>query len=308
MSNNRILVTGAAGQLGSALTAALRNELGADAVLATDIRKPEKPTTLGKGPFQELDILSRDDLRNVLKNESIATVYHMAAIKSNEAEKRRAAAWNANVNGLYNVLDALKEQENAKLLFPSSIAAFGPDGGDPRCLYGVSKRTGEMMCGFFRNRFGLDTRSLRIPGVLSADFEIGGGGLSDFASEIFKEAAGRKRYGSYLEGDTEFELIHLSDTIDAMRTLMAAPRTNVELEPVYAIRSFAASPNRLAEFIRERIPDFELSFEIDTARQSVADSLPTGIDDSAARADWGYEPAYGLERTAGELLDGALKG
>jgi nucleoside-diphosphate-sugar epimerase len=302
MEKGRVLVTGAAGQLGGVLTAALRRDRGDGAVLAADLREPEIPKALGDGPFVKIDILSGPDIRRLVEDEGIDEIYHMAALKSSEAETRRAAAWNANVNGLYNVLDALRGRDGAKVLFPSSIAAFGPNGGDPVSLYGVTKRTGEMLCGFFRDRFDLDARALRLPGVLSPGFAVGGGGLTDFAAEIFHEAGARGRYESYLEARTNVELIYLPDALEAIRALMDAPREQVPLRGAYAVRSFAASPGRLAEEIRTARPDFSLEFSIDRARQSIAESLPTDIDDSAARADWGYEPEYTLERAAADML------
>lgn len=306
MPDDRILVTGAAGQLGSVLTAALRRDFGGDAVIAVDIHKPENPAALGKGPFECLDILSREDIRRVIESGNIGTVYHLAAIKSYEAEKRRAAAWNVNVNGLYNVLDVLRERKGSLLLFPSSIAAFGPNGGDPQSLYGVSKRAGELLCGFFHHGLGLDARSLRLPGVISPDFPIGGGGLTDFATEIFREAVGRKRYVSYIEEGTEVELIHVVDALAAMRALANAPPEKINYSAAYTIRAFAASPGLLSKIIHERIPGFELVSEIDPIREAIASNLPTKMDDSAARKDWGYNPAYTLERAASEMLDRAL--
>lgn len=303
MADERLLVTGASGQLGAALTAALRRELGADAVLAVDLRDPEFPESLGPGRFERVDILSRDEIRRIVERNDIGAVYHMAAVKSSEAEKRREAAWNANVNGLYNVLDALRARPGAKLLFPSSIAAFGPSGGDPVSLYGVTKRTGEMLCGFFRDRFDLDARALRLPGVVWPAFAVGGGGLTDFAAEIFHEANAHRRYESYLEGDTEVELLYLPDALDAMRGLMDAPAERLSRSGAYAIRSFSASPESLARRIRETMPDFRLEFSVDEARQSVARSLPTGVDDSAAREDWGFEPAYSFERATADMIE-----
>ncbi len=306
MPDDRILVTGAAGQLGTVLTAALRRDFGENAVMAVDVRKPENPSALGEGPFECVDILSQDVLRRIIEDGNIGTVYHMAAIKSYEAEKRRAAAWNVNVNGLYNVLEILRERKGAKLLFPSSIGAFGPNGGDPQSLYGISKRAGEMLCGFYHHGFGVDARSLRLPGVVSPDFEVGGGGLTDFATEIFHEAAGRKRYVSYIGEETEVELIHVSDALNAMRTLADAPAGNIKHQAAYTIRSFSASPARLAKIIREKIPGFELAFEIDAMRETIASNLPTGMDDSGARKDWGYNPVYTIERAASEMLERTL--
>jgi len=299
----RVLVTGASGQLGAALTAALRRDLGGDAVVATDLRDPELPESLGDGPFERVDILSRDELRRIIERNRIDSVYHMAALKSAEAESRREAAWNVNVNGLYNVLDSMRSRPGAKLLFPSSIAAFGPAGGDPVSLYGVTKRTGEMLCGFFRDRFDLDTRALRLPGVLWPAFEIGGGGLTDFAAEIFHEANAHGRYESYLEARTELELIYLPDALDAMRALMDAPADRLRRSGAYAIRAFSASPESLADKIRETIPSFSLEVRVDEARQRMAQSLPTGVDDSAAREDWGFEPDYTLKRTATDMIE-----
>lgn len=307
MPNEHILVTGAAGQLGAPLTKALRRDFGAEAVIALDFHDPENPASLGDGPFQRIDTLVRDKLQSLIREKKITTVYHMAALKSNEAVHRPEATWNVNVNGLYNLLDILREQNGAKLIFPSSIAAYGPGGSDPSSLYGVSKRTCEMLCSFFRNQYNIDARSLRLPGVISPEFDIGGGGLTDFSTEIFVEAAGRRRYDCYLESDTEIELIHLTDAIKAMRALAGAPRENVNKSPTYAIHSFTASPGLFAEIIRKRIPEFELAFKIDTKRQDVANALMTDLDDSTARAHWGYQPLISLEDAANELLDQALK-
>lgn len=289
-AGRRVLVTGAAGQLGSALAAALREALGPARVVASDVRVPA-----GAGPaFLKLDVTDGAAVRRAVEGLDVGTVYHLAAVKSAEAERAPAAAWRTNVDGLANSLEALRPIRGT-LFFSSSLAAAGV-----RTLYGVSKRAGELLCGHYRSAHGLDARALRLPVLLHPDMEPGGGGTGDFAVEMLREARGGRPYRCYLSPRTSLPFMHLSDAVRAALSFAAAAGAR----PLFgaSVPGFSLTPERLAVEARRHRPGFRVRYDADPVRQAVADSWPKRLGRAEAPKGWSFEARYGLRETVAEML------
>ena len=305
----RILVTGAAGQIGSELVPALRARYGEDAVVASDIRQPTGPVAEG-GPFEILDCRDGAALARIAARYRIDTIYHLAAILSATAERDPHKAYDINMNGLYAVLEVARERGCA-VFTPSSIAAFGPSTPPdptpqdtiqrPTTMYGVTKVAGELLCDYYHLRFGVDTRGLRYPGLISY-VAPPGGGTTDYAVEIFYHALEHGRYTCFLGPDTRLDMMYMPDAIRAAIELMEADPARLRHRNAFNVTAMQFTPATLADAIARRIPGFEIEYDVDPVRQAIADSWPRRLDDSAAREEWGWQPAYDLEAMTDDML------
>ncbi len=306
-----ILVTGALGQVGSELVPALRLSYGVDQVLATDLRSgaPDHPSL--NGPFEQLDCTDGVALRRVLERYRIKAIYHLAAILSARAEAEPQLAWRVNMEGLYNVLEAAR-QVGAQVFVPSSIAAFGPSTPHdptpqdtiqrPNTLYGVTKVAGELLCDYYAQRFGLDVRGLRYPGLVSYTAPPGGG-TTDYAVEIFHHALTKGQYTCFLGPDTRLPLMYMPDAIRATLELMQADPAKLRHRNAFNIAAFSCTPAELAAEIQKHRPDFKVFYAVDPVRQAIAESWPHTLDDGAAREEWGWRPQFDLRGMTQDMLE-----
>jgi len=308
----RILVIGAAGQIGSELTLELRKIFGNDNVFATDIKEPGEDVK-NSGPWEILDVLDTKRLVHFVIRHKITQIYHLAAVLSGNAEKIPLQAWHINMESLMNILDLAKEiPEINRIFWPSSIAVFGPTTPkdntpqltvtEPTTVYGISKLAGERWCQYYWNRYGVDARSIRYPGLISYKTEPGGG-TTDYAVEIFYEAIKNGKYECFLTEDTYLPMMFMSDAIAATINLMQADPDQITVRSAYNLGGLSFSPKELAAEIKKYIPDFEITYKPDF-RQQIADSWPRSIDDSVAKKDWGYKLNYDLEKMTKTMLKG----
>jgi nucleoside-diphosphate-sugar epimerase len=305
----RILVTGAAGQIGTELVPALLQRYEGSEVLATDIKEPAEELPPG-ARFERLDCTDGHALRMVIAEREIDTVYHLAAMLSARAEGAPQRAWDVNMNGLYQVLEACREYD-CTLFTPSSIAAFGPGTPPdptpqdtiqrPNTMYGVTKVAGELLADYYHARFGVDARGLRYPGLISY-VAPPGGGTTDYAVEIFHAALTRGRYTSYLKPQTQLDMMYMPDALRAAMELMDAPADRLHHRNAFNVTAMQLTPELLAAAIRGHIPDFTIDYDIDPVRQRIAESWPRRIDDGAARAEWGWHPDYDLPEMVQDML------
>lgn len=303
----KTLVIGAAGQIGTDLTLELRKRNGAEAVIASDIRKPEQ---VELEPFVELDVMDLSRLRELVQEEGIGEVYNMAAILSATAEKMPQKAWKLNMEGLFNVLELGKEGLLDRIFWPSSIAVFGPNTPkkntpqntimDPNTVYGISKLAGERWGQYYYEQFGVDVRSLRYPGLISYRAEPGGG-TTDYAVDIFHHALGSGRYQCFLEKDTRLPMMYMPDAIEATISIMESSPEDIKERSSYNLSAFSFSPEELAEAIRPHVRDLEMIYEPDE-RQRLAETWPESIDDAKARKDWGWEERFQLADMVSDML------
>ncbi|MCP4319773.1 MAG: NAD-dependent epimerase/dehydratase family protein [Hyphomicrobiales bacterium] len=304
-----VLVTGALGQIGSALVPTLVRAFGPDAVIASDIRHPTSAFdhTI---PYELLDCTDQDQVLDVVQRRNIGTIYHLAAILSAVGEDKPQAAWHVNMAGLAHILEAARLYDCA-VFFPSSIAAFGPgtprDGTPqvtiqrPNTIYGITKVTGEMLCDYYHARFGTNARGLRLPGVLSYSAPPGGG-TTDYAVDIFHGAVRGARYTSYLKPDTRLPMMYMPDAVRAMCELMAAQGSRLVHRNAYNVAAMNFTPSELAAAIKMYVPDFVIDYKIDPARQAIAESWPRSLDDSAARREWDWQPGFDLDAMVSDML------
>jgi nucleoside-diphosphate-sugar epimerase len=305
----RILVIGAGGQIGSELTPALRRAYGPQNVVAADLA-PVEESLDGAGPAIQLNITDRAALDKALADFEIDTIVNLAAILSATGERMPQKCWEVNVDGLLNVLEAAREHKLARVLCPSSIAVFGPDTPRhdtpqetvlrPTTMYGVTKVAGELLCDYYFQRFGVDARGLRYPGIVSAE-ALPGGGTTDYAVEIFYKAVEEGRYTCFLGPDTALPMMYMPDCLKATLDLLAAPVESLRHHGDFNVAAMTFTPAQLAAEIRKHIPDFEIEYAPDY-RQQIADSWPASIDDSVARAEWGWQPAYDLAAMVEDML------
>ncbi len=306
----QILVTGSVGQIGSELTAALRRRYGENMVVATDIRMPSDKELRDAGPFEFLDVLDPHHITRVMQIHDVGVVYHLAAVLSAIGESRPGVAWQVNMNGLYNMLEAAR-QYGCSLFFPSSIGAFGPSTPKedtpqdtiqrPDTIYGVTKVAGELLCDYYHKRFDLDTRGVRFPGLISHETEPGGG-TTDYAVSIFFHALKHKKYTCYLREDTSLDMMYMPDAVRSMIGLMEADGDKLEHRNAFNVAAMNFTPAVLAEEIRKHVPEFKITYEVDPVRQAIADSWPDNMDDSAARKEWGWVPEYELSRMVADMI------
>ena len=299
---SKILVIGANGQLGSELTTALRDTFGSDNVVAADLRQPSE----NSGKFEILDILDNDRLKEIVARYEITDIYHLAAMLSARAEENYSFAWKLNMEGLLNVLEIAREK-NIKVYWPSSIGVFGPGTpkdntpqdsySDTNTVYGISKLAGERWCQYYHDKFGVDVRSLRYPGLIGYK-SLPGGGTTDYAVDIFYKAIKGEPFNSFLRKDTTLPMMYMEDAVRATIEIMQAPAEKIKVRSSYNLAAMSFSPEEIYAAIKKRYPDFTISYNPDF-RQAIADSWPHSIDDREARQDWGWQQKYGLN----ELVD-----
>jgi len=310
-STERILVTGATGQIGSELTMELRRKHGKDNVVAAGHKRKPSEKLAESGPFEFVDTTDKENIAKVVKKHAIDTVYHLAAVLSATGEENPQLAWRVNMDGLYNVLETAREQNMTKVFWPSSIAVFGPEAPRvntpqdavliPRTMYGVTKVAGELLCNYYFTRFGLDVRSVRYPGIISNE-TLPGGGTTDYAVEIFYEAIKKKRYTCFVREDTVLPMMYMPDCIKATMDLMEADPAKIKHRTSYNITAMSFSAGELAAEIKKHIPEFMCEYKPDF-RQKIADSWPMSLDDSAAREEWGWKPKYDLAAMAKDMIE-----
>ncbi|RAS76054.1 L-threonine 3-dehydrogenase [Priestia endophytica] len=304
-----VLVTGALGQIGSELTLKMREIYGYDNIIATDIRRTESDV-VQSGPFETLDVTEEKAMFNIAKKYEVDTIIHLAALLSATAEKKPLLAWHLNMGGLVNALEAAREL-NCQLFTPSSIGAFGPTTPKnltpqdiiqrPTTMYGVNKVSGELLCDYYYYKFGVDTRGLRFPGLISY-MTPPGGGTTDYAVEIYYEAIKHKRYTSYIAEGTYMDMMYMPDALTAIITLMEADASKLKHRNSFNVSAMSFEPGEIAAEIQKHIPEFVLKYKVDPVRQSIADSWPNRIDSTCAKEEWGFKPEYNLEKMTKDIL------
>ncbi len=304
-----ILILGACGQIGTELTMELRAKYGADVVVASDIREGNE-TLMNSGPFELLDATNYEAIEDVVMHYEIDEVYLMAAMLSATAEKFPMRAWNLNMNSLFNVLNLAKDRKISKIFWPSSIAVFGPNTPkektpqntimEPSTVYGISKQAGERWCEYYFNKYGVDVRSVRYPGLISWK-TMPGGGTTDYAVEIYHKALETGKYQCFLKEDTKLPMMYMDDAIRATINLMECEADKISIRSSYNLGSMSFTPNEIAQSIQKHISGFKINYVPDF-RQSIADSWPSSIDDSRASDDWDWKPKFNLDSTTQEML------
>lgn len=306
-----ILVIGSQGQIGSELIRELRNKYGHKHVICSDVRIPSHDDLLHMEPFERLDVLNIERIAQVVKKYKIDTIYHLAAILSAAAEEKPQIAWTVGMNGLYNVLEVARETKCA-VFFPSSIGAFGPSTPRdntpqdviqrPNTMYGVTKVSGEMLCDYYHKRFGVDTRGVRFPGIIS-HVTLPGGGTTDYAVEIFYDAVKHENYHCPLQKGTFLDMMYMPDALDAAIHIMEADPDKLIHRNAFNVTAMSFDPEILLHEINRHIPTFTMIYKPDPVKQAIADSWPNHMDDSAAREEWGWNPKFGME----EMVDDMIK-
>lgn len=306
---SKILIIGACGQIGSELTYKLRAELGAENVIASDIRESNLEL-VNSGPFEIIDAKSLDQIKACVEKHNVGTVYLMAALLSATGEKFPEKAWDLNMNSLLNVLNLAKDKVISKVFWPSSIAVFGPSTPkintaqrtimEPTTVYGITKQVGERWCEYYYNNYGVDVRSLRYPGIISWK-TLPGGGTTDYAIDIFHKAISDGHYDCFLTEDTALPMMFMDDAVKATLNIMNADAKDVKIRSSYNLSAISFTPKQLASEIIKQMPEFTISYNADF-RQKIADSWPSSIDDAEARKDWGWNHSYDLEALTNEML------
>ncbi|OZM56692.1 UDP-glucose 4-epimerase [Lottiidibacillus patelloidae] len=305
----KILITGALGQIGSELTMKLRNEYGHENVIATDIRQPESEVVTS-GPFELLDVTDHEKMLAIAKKYNVDTIMHLAALLSATAEAKPLLAWNLNMGGLVNALEVAREL-NCKFFTPSSIGAFGPSTPKdntpqdtiqrPTTMYGVNKVSGELLCDYYYQKFGVDTRGLRFPGLISYAAPPGGG-TTDYAVDIYYKALEEGKYTSYINKGTYMDMMYMPDALNAIVDLMEADPSKLIHRNSFNVTAMSFEPEEIAAEIRKHIPQFEISYDVDPVRQGIADSWPNAIDPTCAKEEWGFKAKYDLASMTKDML------
>lgn len=307
----KIMITGSLGQIGSELTKRLRNDYGVDNVIATDIRHVEGNPVVEEGHFETLDVSDHEKMLEIAKRYEVDTLIHLAALLSATAEKKPQFAWQLNMEGLMNALETAREL-NLKLFTPSSIAAFGPNSPKddtpqdtiqrPTTMYGVSKVAGELLCDYYYTKFGVDTRGVRFPGLISYITEPGGG-TTDYAVDIYYEALKNKKYTSFIGAGTYMDMMYMPDAIDAIVQLLEADKSKLIHRNAFNITAMSFEPEEIATSIKKIMPEFELNYDVDPVRQGIASSWPNSIDATDAKKEWGFAPKYDLDLMTIDMLE-----
>ncbi|MFC0515452.1 NAD-dependent epimerase/dehydratase family protein [Mucilaginibacter angelicae] len=309
--SEKILVIGANGQIGTELVMALRNIHGAEAVIASDINNPTYAIR-NSGPYELANVLDKDNLHHIFDKHRPTQVYLLAAILSAVGEQKPKMAWDLNMTGLLHVLDFAVEFKVSKVFWPSSIAVFGPHSPqhdtpqycvmDPNTVYGFSKLAGERWCEYYFNKYGLDVRSIRYPGLIGWKANPGGG-TTDYAVHIFHHALKTGSYESFLAEGTALPMMYMDDAIRATISLMDAPAEQIDIRSSYNLAGISFTPEQLAAEIKKLIPNFEISYSENDPRQAIANSWPKSIDDSYAQNDWGWKLEYDLPKMVADMLE-----
>ncbi|MCM3181502.1 L-threonine 3-dehydrogenase [Priestia megaterium] len=309
----KVLITGSLGQIGSELTTKMREIYGSENIIATDIRKTTSDVVTS-GPFEILDVTDQTALFRIAKKYKVDTIIHLAALLSATAEQKPLLAWNLNMGGLVNALEVARELQ-CQFFTPSSIGAFGPTTPKdwtpqdtiqrPTTMYGVNKVAGELLCDYYHHKFGVDTRGLRFPGLISY-VTPPGGGTTDYAVEIYYEAVKHKRYTSYIDKGTYMDMMYMPDALNAVIQLMEADGSKLKHRNSFNVSAMSFDPEQMATEIRKTIPEFVLNYQVDPVRQAIAESWPNHIDSSCAIEEWGFKTEYNLEKMTREML-GKLK-
>ncbi|CAH0256523.1 L-threonine 3-dehydrogenase [Priestia megaterium] len=309
----KVLITGSLGQIGSELTTKMREIYGSENIIATDIRKTTSDVVTS-GPFEILDVTDQTALFTIAKKHKVDTIIHLAALLSATAEQKPLLAWNLNMGGLVNALEVARELQ-CQFFTPSSIGAFGPTTPKdwtpqdtiqrPTTMYGVNKVAGELLCDYYHHKFGVDTRGLRFPGLISY-VTPPGGGTTDYAVEIYYEAVKHKRYTSYIAKGTYMDMMYMPDALNAVIQLMEADGSKLKHRNSFNVSAMSFDPEQMATEIRKTIPEFVLNYQVDPVRQAIAESWPNHIDFSCAIEEWGFKTEYNLEKMTREML-GKLK-
>lgn len=309
MAQEKILIIGACGQIGVELTLALRMVYGNDNVIATDIRG-EHELLKGSGPYEVLNAMDEPAIIELVRKEKITQIYLLAAMLSATGEKDPKRAWVTNMQSVRQVLDIGVQEKLHKIYWPSSIAVFGQSTPrentpqqtiiEPLTVYGISKYAGELWCQYYRQRWNLDVRSLRYPGLISWKSEPGGG-TTDYAVEIYYEAIRKGNYTSFLDKGTYLPMMYMDDAIRATIELMEAPAEKIKTNMAYNISAMSFAPEEVAASIQKIIPDFQMRYAPDF-RQNIANGWPKSIDDSIARIDWGWQPDFDLDKMTKTML------
>lgn len=307
---DKILVIGAAGQIGSELIFSLRKIYGNDNVVGSDKRSDLPAELLNSGPFETLDVLNKDEIASICKKHGINMIVNLAAILSAVGEQKPQLAWNVNMNGMMNVLDVALEMKMKQVFVPSSIAAFGPGTPldlapqdtilRPTTMYGVTKVAGELLGDYYVKRFGLDVRGVRFPGIIS-HATLPGGGTTDYAVAIYYDAIKYKKYTCFVNEKTKLPMMYMPDCIKAVIDLMQADFSKLKHHNGFNVGSMSFTPVEITESIKKHIPEFSIEYKPDF-RQAIADSWPDDLDDSAAREEWGWNPSYNLELMTDDML------
>lgn len=303
----KIMVTGALGQIGSELITKLRSEYGTENVLATDIRRTG---LTAEGPFEVLDVTDVKKMHALAQDFGADTMMHMAALLSAKAEDNPLFAWNLNMGGLMNALEVSRELD-LQFFTPSSIGAFGPSTPKkdtpqdtlqrPTTMYGVNKVAGELLCDYYFHKFGLDTRGVRFPGLISHVAQPGGG-TTDYAVDIYYKAIEAEKYTSYIAEGTYMDMMYMPDALQAIVDVMEADPTKLIHRNAFNVTAMSFEPSEIAASIQKHIPSFEISYDVDPARQAIADSWPDSIDPSAAVQEWGFKAEYDLDKMTADML------
>ncbi len=306
----KILVTGALGQIGSDLTLELRKIYGKNNVIASDIRECDCNSDIFDGPYEKLDVLDFNAIEKVILNNNIDTVVHLAAILSGVGEKDPLKCWNINMNGSLNILNLGVKHKLNRIFIPSSIAVWGPDcpkhapqetNLQPTTMYGVTKVSTEILANYFIHKFGLDVRGLRFPGIISSE-TLPGGGTTDYAVAIYYGAVTNNHYTCFVKEDTKLPMMYMPDCIKATINLLQAPLKNLKHHTNFNVGAMSFTVKELADTIRKYKPDFTIDYKPDF-RQEIADSWPQSVDDSAAREEWGWKPDYDIDSMTKDMLE-----
>ena len=311
----KILITGSLGQIGTELTMFLRNQYGNDNVIASDLSNNGPENVMNSGPFEQLDILDSKKMAEVCDKYKVNTIVNLAALLSAVAEAKPQLAYDINMNGLFNILEISREK-NISLFTPSSIAAFGPSTPvdntpqdtiqRPTTMYGVTKVAGELLCDYYNKRFGVDTRGVRFPGLISYK-ALPGGGTTDYAVHIFYEALKANNYASFIDKGTMMDMMYMPDAIKAIHDLMEANPENLVHRNAFNVTAMSFDPEILAAEIKKHIPEFELTYDVDSVKQNIANSWPNSLDDSCARNEWNWKPDFTLESMTKDMLENLSK-
>jgi nucleoside-diphosphate-sugar epimerase len=307
----KILVTGALGQIGSELVMYLRNIYGSDNVVATDIKIMEGNPAVDSGPYELLDVQNANAIAEIAKKYNIDAIIHLASLLSAVAEEKPVTAWKINMGGLFNTLEVARELE-CSFFTPSSIGAFGPSTPKiktlqdtiqrPQTMYGVTKVSGELLCDYYHKKFGVDTRGVRFPGLISY-VTPPGGGTTDYAVDIYYGALIYKRYSCFIKEGTFMDMMYMQDALNAVVTLMEADSEKLVHRNAFNIAAMSFEPSQIAAEIKKHIPDFQMEYDVDPVRQAIADSWPDSIDDSAAKTEWGYNSIFDISSMTEDMIE-----